>query len=67
MSLQEDAGEQIRRSAEMVVKILNGSRPSDMPINQADKFELVINLKVAKQSRLTIPPAILLRADRVIE
>jgi len=67
MSLQEDAKDQVRRSAEMVVKILNGSRPSEMAIDQADKFEFVINLKVAKQGGFAIPSSVLLRADRVIE
>jgi putative ABC transport system substrate-binding protein len=67
MSLQEDASEQIRRSADMVVKILGGARPSEMAIDQADKFELVINMSVAKKSGFAIPQAVLLRADRVIE
>ena len=67
MSLQEDASEQVRRSADMVVRILNGSRPAEMAIDQADKFELVINMKVAKKSGFAIPQPVLLRADRVIE
>ena len=67
MSLREDPRDQVRRSTEMVVKILNGSRPSEMAIDQADKFEFVINLKVAKQAGFALPPSVLLRADRVIE
>ena len=67
MSLTEDPKDQLQRSADMVVKILKGARPSEMPIEQADKFELVINLLAAKQTGLTIPASVLRRADRIIE
>jgi ABC-type uncharacterized transport system substrate-binding protein len=66
MSYGSDQGEPIRRIVLMVDKILKGTKPADIPVEQSRKFALAINLKTAKQIGLTIPPNVLARADKVI-
>ena len=67
MSYSPSDGYTFRRAATYVDKILKGSKPAELPIEQPTKFELVINLKTAKQIGLTIPPNVLAKADRVIK
>jgi putative ABC transport system substrate-binding protein len=67
MAYGEDEREVPRRLAVYVDKILRGSKPADLPIQQPTKFELVINLKTAKALGLTIPPSLLARADEIIQ
>jgi putative ABC transport system substrate-binding protein len=67
MSYGPDFSDLFRRDAELVDKILRGTKPDDIPVEQPTKFDLVINLTTAKAIGLTIPESLLLRADKVIE
>jgi putative tryptophan/tyrosine transport system substrate-binding protein len=67
MAYAVDLAELLRRMADDVHQILKGAKPGDIPIYQATKFELLINLKTAKALGFDIPPTLLARADEVIE
>jgi len=67
MSYGTDQTEPFRRTAVMVDKILKGTKPADLPVEQPTKFEFIINLKTAKALNLTIPQSVLYRADNVIK
>jgi putative tryptophan/tyrosine transport system substrate-binding protein len=67
MSYSASIADNFRRAAEYAVKVLEGAKPGEMPIEQPTRFELVVNLRTAKAIGVTIPNPLLLRADRVVE
>jgi putative ABC transport system substrate-binding protein len=67
MSYGANYADQFRHAGDFVDKILKGTKPADIPVQQPTKFELVVNLTAAKALRLTIPETFLARADEVIE
>ena len=67
MSFTPDLAEGSRRVAATIDKILRGAKPADLPVELPTRFELVVNLKIAKELGITVPQPILLRADHVIQ
>jgi len=66
MSYATNLSDDLRRGADLMARVLRGERPADLPVDQASRFELAVNLKTARATGLTIPQSLLVRADRVI-
>jgi ABC-type uncharacterized transport system substrate-binding protein len=67
ISYFSDVDDMTRRAATYIDKILKGAKPADLPVEQASRYMLVINLKTAKTLGITIPPSVLQRADQILE
>jgi putative ABC transport system substrate-binding protein len=67
MSWGVNWGDQYRRLGTYIDKVLKGAKPADLPVEQANKWEFVINLKTARALRITVPASLLVRADEVIQ
>ena len=67
MSYGTNLVDDVRRGADLLARVLKGEKPAEIPVDRAAHFELAVNLKTAKAMGITIPPSIMLRADRVIE
>jgi putative ABC transport system substrate-binding protein len=67
LSLGTSLADDVRRAADLLARVLKGAKPAELPVDQAARFELVLNLKTARAIGLTVPQSVLLRADRVIE
>jgi len=67
MSYAPDMTDQWRRAAVYIDKILKGAKPADLPVEQASRYQLLINLRTAKALALPIPPSVLARADETLE
>jgi putative ABC transport system substrate-binding protein len=67
ISLGTNLADDVRRGADMLARMLKGAKPADLPVDQAARFELVVNLKTAKNIGLAVPQIVLVRADRVIQ
>jgi putative ABC transport system substrate-binding protein len=67
MSYWTNLNDLARRASGHVDKILSGTKPADLPVEQPTKFELIVNLETAKALGMTVPPSVLLRADQIID
>jgi putative ABC transport system substrate-binding protein len=67
MALGANRFDDVRRAADMLARVLRGAKPSELPVDQASRFELAVNLKTARAIGIRVPQSIVLRANRVIE